>query len=219
MLGETALDVRIGGVYVLASILDQSPEYRSAVVEILTSYVRLRSPWPSVEPTDPTGASFPRSSDPSDELDNPSLRLRARKSDVEAVLDVLTAAPIGINRTVNLNATDLRRAHLEHAHLSGFTLQGANLEGAWLLGADLGGAWLLGATLEWSNLKRTILTGAHVDGETKCSMPETYRWRSTCLLLEAASARLRTVHEVKTCYHDSAAAAAEACSSDSDRNR
>jgi len=45
-LGSERLDVRLGGIHALERIARDSPPDRSTIGEILTAYIRQRSPWP-----------------------------------------------------------------------------------------------------------------------------------------------------------------------------
>jgi hypothetical protein len=44
-LGNTSMDMQLGGIYALQQISRSSPEERSAIYEILAAYVRIHSPW------------------------------------------------------------------------------------------------------------------------------------------------------------------------------
>jgi hypothetical protein len=54
-LGNSALDVRIGGIYALERIARDSRDDHPQVIEVLTAYVRVHAPWPPK----PTGISVP----------------------------------------------------------------------------------------------------------------------------------------------------------------
>src|SRR5829696_2304835 len=45
-LGHENLDVRLGGIYALERIANDSPQDRATVVEVLTAFVRDHAPWP-----------------------------------------------------------------------------------------------------------------------------------------------------------------------------
>jgi hypothetical protein len=45
-LGNTNLDVRLGDIYALERIANDSPQDRATVAEVLTAFVRGHAPWP-----------------------------------------------------------------------------------------------------------------------------------------------------------------------------
>ena len=49
-LGSDRLDVRLGGIYALERIARDYPPDRSTIGEVLTAYIRQRSPWPPSQP-------------------------------------------------------------------------------------------------------------------------------------------------------------------------
>jgi hypothetical protein len=52
-IGAKQVDVRLGGIYALERIARDSPGDQAAVAEILTAYVRHRSPWPPTQTRQP----------------------------------------------------------------------------------------------------------------------------------------------------------------------
>jgi hypothetical protein len=162
--GDDRIDVRLGGIYALERIANNSKDDRATIAEILTAYVRGHAPWTTpAEDTAPSDAAM-------DDL----AELRVRAPDVQAVMTVLgrRALPPGEPQPLDLAGIDLRKAwlygaHLEGAnlgiaHLEGAILGIAHLEGAHLYGAHLEGAWLVGARLERANLQGAHLEGAHL---------------------------------------------------------
>jgi Pentapeptide repeats (8 copies) len=123
-------DERLGGIYALERIARDSPRDHEVVIEVLTAYVRRRSPWPPYR-EERMGATTP-------------------ENDVQAVIAVL-----GRRRTlydlhdVDLKSTDLRGARFGEANLKRVNLEGANLEGAHLEDTkNLRKAKLTGATYD-----------------------------------------------------------------------
>ena len=49
-LGSERPDVRLGGIYALERIANDSPPDQSTIGEVLTAYIRQRSPWPPSQP-------------------------------------------------------------------------------------------------------------------------------------------------------------------------
>jgi uncharacterized protein YjbI with pentapeptide repeats len=155
-LGSDKLDLRLGGIYALERIAKNSNDDRDTIAEVLTAFVRQRSPWPPSQPGQ-YRADFPVDQQP---------RLRTRAADIQAVLTVLGRG--GFTRQgamrLDLAEVDLRRVALPHAHLQRASLGGTHLEGASLGGAHLEGAYLGGAHLEDASLGKAHLEGASLSG-------------------------------------------------------
>jgi hypothetical protein len=157
-LGHAELDVRLGGIYALERIANDSPDDRATIVEVLTAYVRGHAPWP------PRLAGQYRSDAPIEDV--PALQVRA--PNVHAALTVISRRqpPPTPSRGPDLRATDLRNAVLHNANLQKANLSGANLQSAGLSGANLLEALLArtnfqGAYLSDANLQRTLLYDAN----------------------------------------------------------
>lgn len=168
--------VRLGGIYALERIANNSEKDREAIAEILTAYVRHHAKW----------ADQPRQPTSMEELPG----LRARQPDVQAVMTVLgrrapSLLPPGETeptrlflahvdlREVGLKKANLRRADLREVHLEGAHLEGADLNEAQLEGAHLEGAHLRdveGTHLPDAHLEGALLHGASAD--TKTTWPE-----------------------------------------------
>jgi hypothetical protein len=152
------LVVRLGGIYALERIAQDSPRDHWPIMEVLTAYVRENSPMkdqaePAPGKHTPSGAT----GHPSDSATLPP----PVRADIQAVLTVIgrrdpTRDPQG--RRLDLKNTNLFGAQLEDAHLEKAILDGADLEGA-----DLEGAHLEGADLEGANLEDADLYGAHLE--------------------------------------------------------
>jgi hypothetical protein len=151
--GNKRLEVRLGGIYALERIANDSPERDySTIMEVLTTYVRENAPWPP-RPHKESPASNAKAST---ELENQE-QLKP-SADIQAILTVLgrrKKAGKADDVRLDLSATDLRRANLNGAKLQGTFLFGANLQRAVLVLANLEGAVLIDA-----NLERAILIGA-----------------------------------------------------------
>ena len=48
-VGHPALDVRLGGIYSLERLAQESPEDHGPIIEILAAFVREHAPWPARE--------------------------------------------------------------------------------------------------------------------------------------------------------------------------
>jgi Pentapeptide repeats (8 copies) len=129
-LGGSA-DVRIGSIYALQRIMNDSPRDQPAIISVLSAYIRTRD----LLPKDGHGPS-------------------QLAPDITAALTVLAArnprhdgtARIDLHNT-DLTGANLADANLNHTNLTHANLAGANLNGAFLTYANLTGANLAGADL------------------------------------------------------------------------
>jgi hypothetical protein len=134
-LGHEDLSVQLGGIYALERIARDSARDHGPIMEILTAYVRVHSPWPAQHQL-PGG-------------------LRA---EIRAVMTVLGRRNLANERDraqppLDLSWTDLREGDwtfgcLERVLFRGTHLEGAELAGAHLEGADLAGAHLDGVSFD-----------------------------------------------------------------------
>jgi hypothetical protein len=151
LLAAVNVDERIGGIYALEQVAEESEAERETVVDVLTAFVRRRAM---------TAGAM---SDPPDsrELDKANER-----ADVQAVLTVLGRRlrlrhdrRIDLSR-LDLSGMDLRAADLRAADLSRANLRNADLTNAELRRADLSGANLTRAEMRSADLRDAHLTGA-----------------------------------------------------------
>jgi uncharacterized protein YjbI with pentapeptide repeats len=186
--GPEQLDVRLGAVYALEQIAQDSDELHWPIMEVLTAYLREHAPVASDLPVpnqpalDATVASTPMGSDaPTKEApaDHQAIatvigRRRWLLDPPGQGLDLHQTYLVGYGwEGVHLEGADLRgadlgRAKLHQAHLEGANLRAAHLEGADLRDAHLERAILHQAHLEGANLfkaylKRALLTFAHLE--------------------------------------------------------
>ena len=163
-LGHPALDVRLGGIYSLERLAQESPEDHGPIIEILAAFVREHAPWPTRPGArSGDGNGHARGAHGTDDRPRPA-------TDVQAAVTILgrrtiahdTEPPIGLPHTALAGAM-LTGAHLEGALLSGANLEGADLFKANLKAADLEGANLRGAGLLLANLNDTVLWGANAE--------------------------------------------------------
>jgi Pentapeptide repeats (8 copies) len=180
-LGHTELDVRLGGIYALERIANDSPDHRATIAEVLTAFVRGHAPWPPKRPVDRLMVTKllmafvrqhvpwlpkPRFGDSAAGAIRTAVgQLRRRMPDVHAAMTVLGRAHWR-DRSIELqlNDTDLRGAFLPDADLQGFFLWEVHLEGARLPRAELRGAFLGNAHLTEASLRDTDLDGANLQG-------------------------------------------------------
>lgn len=140
-LGSTSIDVRLGGIYALQRIMQDSPRDQPTVVAVLCAFVRDNAREPKVKSTVPGKIA----------------------TDVEAALSVVVTrntAHDGYNTATKSSNTVV---DLSGAELSGVGLTGANLSHVNLSDADLRDAFLLGANLSGAALDFADLTGTTLE--------------------------------------------------------
>jgi uncharacterized protein YjbI with pentapeptide repeats len=146
LLGDDRLEVQLGGIYLLERIAKDSARDHWTVMEVLTSYMREKSPVTE--------------------------RSETLKTDIQAALTVIGRRNVNNDsRTkhlslhdVSLRGADLSEANFDRADFSGSDLSDANLERATLIGANIGQAQLTEASLVGAILNETELTGAVLQG-------------------------------------------------------
>ncbi|AKB47425.1 Pentapeptide repeat family protein [Methanosarcina sp. Kolksee] len=147
--GNPALEIRLGGIYALERIANESEKDYWPIIEVLTAYIRKNSNYKEIP--DAEEASL----------------------DIQAILNVIkrrksfftNGESIGLDlQKTLLRKVDLNGVHLERADINGAHLEGANLKGANLKGAHLRGAHLKEANLEGANLEKADLNGANLEG-------------------------------------------------------
>jgi Pentapeptide repeats (8 copies) len=149
-LGSRSIDIRLGGIYALQRLMQDSPRDQPTVIAVLCAFVRDRT-MPNRKPHKPPVFPPP--------------------TDIQAALTVVgTRNAVRDGRTtVDLDNTQLAKAELAFAKLASADLHGADLRGADLLGtnldaADLHGADLRGALIERADLRAADLRQADLRG-------------------------------------------------------
>lgn len=181
-LGSEKLEIRLGGIYALERIANESDKDYWPIMEILTTYVRENS---AAE----HGKLKAENNNTQDETLNTAEDLPV-SSHIQAILTVIKrrkysfndGEPYGLDlQKTYLHKANLIKAHLEEANLTFANLSSAKLTGARLEGAklqatrfnaaDLRGAYLMkidtgvftsfkGARLEGAHFEETDLEGA-----------------------------------------------------------
>lgn len=179
LLGSEKLKVRLGGIYALERIAKDSPKDHWTIMEVLTSFVREKSPLrPSYKQdsrriTTEVQAALTviKRRDASKEQERQRIELPITKL-LGADLSRGSLSRADFN-TADLRAVLLIEADLSRANLRGAFLNAAFLNAAFLRGADLGGANLRGANLSGTDLSGVIaltseqISGAFTDEKTK----------------------------------------------------
>ena len=164
-LGNTDRSVRVGAIYALERIENDSLKDYWTIIEVLTLFVQERSASASSLDIKNEAQATPSP--------RPSQAPQSVPIDVQAALTVIGRRnskndPAG--KSINLASTNLTKASfmdaslkladLSKANLQGANLASANLQGAYLKGANLQRAYLKGANLQGAYLVDTNLTGA-----------------------------------------------------------
>lgn len=167
-LGSEKLQIRLGGIYALEGIANESKELHWPIMEVLCTYVRENAPIKRENP--PRKEQKPTKPTQANQASSPAPPLAA---DIQAILTVLGRRDRKYEREdqyLDLSYTDIRGANLYKANLSGAFLLKADLSGAYLVEVDLTGAILVDANLRGAMLPGVNLQGAnllHADlGET-----------------------------------------------------
>jgi pentapeptide repeat protein len=163
-LGSKGLDVRIGGIYALGRIARDSPTDHSAVMDVVSAFIREHSHevWPPPKPNVESD--------------------RRTRPDVQAALTVIGCRDSGYDRgPIDLQNAILSGANLKHAILSGANLSDADLSSAFLDEADLSGAYFYGTVFTGAYLRQANLTDAILTG------PDPNQADVTSAYLEAAT--------------------------------
>lgn len=155
LLGSEKEPVRLGGIYALERIARDSKHDHWTIMEVLTAYIRLRSPRIEGEAEEP-------------QFD------KEVTTDIQAALDVIGRRKWvdseGCNQKIGLSSINLTRASLRNAFLnqSHFVktslvradLSGTSLQSAILIETDLTKGGIFCADLSSAILTEAILTGA-----------------------------------------------------------
>jgi Pentapeptide repeats (8 copies) len=136
-LGDSKLEVRLGGIYALERIAKDSEKDHWTIMEVLTAYVREHTPYRQINPKSP----FIPSKKFIEKMEDTK-----PSTDIQAILTVIgrrnsqrKEQPIDLTNTL-LSGANLSRANLSGACLCGTNLSGANLSGASLYETDFSGA-------------------------------------------------------------------------------
>lgn len=147
---DDKIEQRLGGIYALEGVMNDSEQYHQPVLEALCAFVR--------DGAQPKADNAP-----------PKADISAPATDIQAALTVIGRRRAGAGNVdlanahipkANLSGADLGDAHLTFANLSSALLLGANLTDADLYGANLTGAHLTNANLSGAYLTGANLTGA-----------------------------------------------------------
>ncbi|MFH8692561.1 pentapeptide repeat-containing protein [Streptomyces anulatus] len=177
-LGEDKMDVRLGGIYALQRIMQDSRRDQPTIANVLASYIRTHAAKPPAKGQDVSAdvhaaltvlATRDRTRDGAFHLDLHGVKLpniNLSFADVDAALHGADLS--GANLTdAYLDKAKLRYAHLGKANLRGTSLVSADLRRAILSKADLRGAVLLDADLRSTDVTKQQVDSAIADSSTR----------------------------------------------------
>jgi uncharacterized protein YjbI with pentapeptide repeats len=181
-LGSPSLDVRLGGIYALERIMQDSTRDHPTVVSVLAAFAQrhagsstksLKEPRESAldhEPSADVGAAIAVLARRRPERDRGTV-IDLSQTDLRG-LYFADEAPIKLPRA-NLSESDLRSAYLYGADLHEAILEYANLDEVYLDNANLKNADLRGVSLWAALINDANLRGAKMDCASELIYPET----------------------------------------------
>jgi hypothetical protein len=153
------VEVRLGAIYALERIAQDSPRDHWTIMEVLTAYVRQNAPKPLNTPT---------------KTQNRDAIAKGPATEIQAILDVLGRRHRDLWRErkrqrLDLRYCDLRGAKFYRANMERALFIGSNMEGAVFFWANMAGAYfdgtvLEGARLAWAQLEEANFHGARLGG-------------------------------------------------------
>ncbi|WP_251094825.1 pentapeptide repeat-containing protein [Streptomyces sp. Caat 7-52] len=168
-LGSQSLDVRLGGIYALQRIMEDSARDHPAVVSVLAAFAQRHAGSSTKSLKEPLDSA--QTHEPSADVHAAIATLARRRPERDrgTVIDLSKAdlrglyfaekAPIRLPGA-DLSEADVRSGYLYGADLRKAVLRYANLDQAYLDDANLTGADLAGASLWAANLNSANLRGA-----------------------------------------------------------
>ena len=159
-LGSEHLEIRLGGIYALERLANDSLKDQETVMKVLTAFVRQNA---SSQVT--VQASRDESSEKDTEIsanqgDVNTSEKTTPKTDIQAILTVIGKHEWKVTGRIDLSGTNLSRANLRGTNLSRANLRGTNLSRANLSRANLSRADLSRANLSWADLRGANLRWA-----------------------------------------------------------
>lgn len=152
-LGEDKMDVRLGGIYALQRIMQDSRRDQPTIANVLATYIRTHAAEPP-----PKGQDVPADVHAALTV----LATRDTTRDGAFLLDLHGAKLPNITLALGNLKAALDKADLSGANLSGANLSGTNLSGTNLSATDLTNANLSNANLSNANLNTANLSHAHL---------------------------------------------------------
>ncbi|MBV1939893.1 pentapeptide repeat-containing protein [Streptomyces sp. BV286] len=155
LLGSANLAERLGGIYSLERIMNDSKRDAKTVIEVLAAFVRSHSSTKVEE----VGNDVPPNERITEEVQAAITVLTRRPENTKGIPVSLIGAKLrgvqlesGDLTRWDMRSTDLSQANLQLAQATGAHLEDADLEAAYLYRTDLEGAYLSNARLTGTNL-------------------------------------------------------------------
>jgi uncharacterized protein YjbI with pentapeptide repeats len=167
-LASDKMEIRLGGIYMLERLSQESAADYWLTIEVLTAFVRERSPIAETPLTPPrlTAGTPERPLTIVGGSDVPANRKRPQllkvPTDIQAIVTILSRRDASKDRPDR--AIELRESNLRDADLNGIELWGADLWKVNLRDAQLWQAKLAGASLGRANLREASLWQADLEG-------------------------------------------------------
>ena len=164
-LGSTSEDIRLGGIYALRRVMEDSPRDQSAIVAVLCAFVRNHTIVPTVAPSLSLGTSRSQTQPRADiwaALFVVGMRNSAH-DDSRTFLDLGHARIDGVTLFGSFESASFIGAQLRGARLLA-DLTEADFEHADLTDADLSRASIAGADFAYASLDHAFLEGRYGEG-------------------------------------------------------
>jgi uncharacterized protein YjbI with pentapeptide repeats len=180
-LGSDKIDVRLGGIYTLEQLAINSQKYHWTIVEILSAFIREKSPryqgfYQGENNEDETGMSLvseispvnygenQTKKTPADDGDQPKSQIFAYEEPKikKPTVDIIAAMVVLSRRTTEHEVEQRRRIDLRTVNLAEIEIEGANLNNINLGNAYLYMAYLENANLSEAHLHRTYLKNTNL---------------------------------------------------------
>ncbi len=215
-LGNPATEIQLGGIYALERISQESDRDYWPIMEILTGYIRHKSPTVGAVPEEGLVLDF---------LKGPELAPKITMQ-VQAALTVVARRKYEFGHVfepgrIDLSNTNLRGAYLNDAKLQGAylnhsilldaflhdgQLQQADIASSWLndaelMRANLSNSWLIGSKLHRANLFGANFQSAKLEGadlrQAIIAEPQNLDWRQLEFVKTLYQANLDPVLEAE----------------------
>jgi hypothetical protein len=167
-LGDSKLEIRLGGIYALERIARDSEKDHWQVMEVLAAYVREKVSLVNEPQHGQKNAA-----------ENQSIEENKIGTDIQAILTVIG------RRVLNQKTIELGRIDLSRTNLRGADFSGAKPGRIIFQNADLSGAILRWSVMEGADFNQSKLKGAAFDGARlskayfyKCDLQEAHFWRA-----------------------------------------
>ena len=162
-LGHNSASVRLGGIYELFHLAEDTKEWRQSILDIICAHIR--------RTTSEKDYQVKYQWEPSEEIQSVLTLFFVQGHTVFQGHQVNLKGGIWLNgadlrgaqlQNANLNDAFLRAAHIEDAHMHGVQLHRAQLQGAFLNNARLLGSNLSGSSLQLAHFDDAHLQGAYL---------------------------------------------------------